>query len=1051
MVKKKQFRVVGVVLDENSGKGVTGVQVEAWDKDKVIDDCLGKAKTDDQGEFTITFDSTVFLDEYWDQYPDLYFKVFCDLELIVNTIRSVLWNARKKTKVRIKGDFSRCRPLCEGTCDIRNIYLKIEKLPGYSPAEPNRDAHGMYRRDCFRNPGHEDTLIPDAEVALRTLDALVYRQYTDNTYTVPVDDKLIDADILEPPEYTRVPGTVLYTKPGERIRIYVYNCADQPHSFHLHGLDYGIDSDGAFPFGVTGNDGRRSDQICPGETWAYEFDVRDNMVGCWPFHSHYRKTHKVTNQGLFGGLIVRDPYKPKPDYEVPFFMHRMVGDRQGSAFDSGTLQVGDSFSYTFPSPGTFEYFCRFHPMFGQVEVVTGGEASKTVDILDAPPRFEEPAIQVAPGATVTWTNLGTQPHTVTEQSGGGALESFCINGRVYEGNTPRIVAKSGRRIRWYVFNLDFGMDWHNFHTHAQRWQRGSDYEDTRSLGPAESFVVDTIVPDVILPICKKPKKGEKKKKLDLCADFPVHCHVEPHMMQGMTATVRAIQRVAITESQIDSLGFELPQSCSLHGCPEVEIGRCKTAVGGRWEQLPDSEVFVVHAALLNTGKVLLFSGRAEQYHLPADYPLESRLYDPVANTQTAQPVGENLFCAGHAFLADGRLLVAGGDRPTGGASRIASTHVFDPAAESWTKLPNDMNFGRWYPTVLTLADGRIFAASGTGGPNTMEIFDPGTEVWTQVAGANKDFAGLYPSLHLLPNRELFWSRTSWNPQSGTTGARLQFTGANSGTWTDISPMTFPDRQEGASVITVDDSTTPAVTQIYVIGGGVAGTNNPQSMERIDVTATVPAPSWVRLADMNFARTNVNAVVLPTGRILVVGGQRNGKWAVDPDPVMEAEVYDPVTDTWTVTAAMNSPRQYHSTLVLLPDGRVLAAGGVDPTLGGTPQRDLRTMEMYFPSYVDAASRPTITNVPAILNYSTGFAIQSPEAVDISSVVLIRPNSVTHHTDAGHRFIKLGLTGIVGNAINANAPSDGFVAPPGHYMLFIVNSAGVPSEAAWVQLQ
>lgn len=1050
MAKQKQFSINGVVLDEQTGEGVLALQVEAWDKDIKIDDCLGKALTNDKGEFTITFKSSDFADGFWDHYPDLYFKVFCDLELIVNTIDSVLWNAHKKTAVEIRGDFSHCCYSHRCHCDYRNIYLKIEKLPGYSPAEPNRDAHGMYRRDCFRNPGHEDGIIPDEEVALRTLDALVYRQYTDSTYTVQVVDKLINADILEPPEYTRVPGTVLYTKPGERLRIFVFNCDDEGHSFHLHGLDYGIDSDGAFPFGVTGMDDRRSDQICPGETCMYEFDVKQNMVGCWPFHSHYRKTQEVTNRGLFGGLVVRDHRKPKPDYEVPFFLHRMVGERQGSAFDSGTLQVGDSYSYTFPTAGTFKYFCRFHPMFAEVVVIAGGAASETMAILDGPARFEKLTVQVEPGATVTWTNQGTQPHTITEQSGGGALESFCINGRVYEGNTPRIVAKSGRRIRWYVFNLDFGMDWHNFHTHSQRWKRGDDYEDTRSIGPAESFVVDTIVPDVILPICHKPHEGEKKIDLKLCADFPVHCHVDPHMMQGMTATVRAVQKISLTKSQIECLGFELPEKCSRHGCPEVDLDRCKTVIGGRWEQLPDAEIFVVHAAMLNTGKVLLFSGRAEQYHLPADYPLESRLYDPATGTQTTQTVGENLFCAGHSFLADGRLLVAGGDRPVVAGSRIASTHVFDPATETWTKLPNDMNFNRWYPTVLTLVDGRILAASGTGGSNTMEIFDPATQIWTQVAGANKDFNGLYPSLHLLPNQEIFWSRTSWNPQSGTTSARLQFSGANSGTWTDMSPMTFPDRQEGTSVITIDDSVSPPVAQIYVIGGGVAGISNPQSAERIDVTATIPAPIWVRLADMNFARTNVNAVVLPTGQILVVGGQRNGKWAANPDAVMDAEVYDPVTDSWSITAMMNSPRQYHSTLVLLPDGRVLSAGGVDPTLGGTPQRDLRTMEMYYPSYVDAASRPSITAVPTNLSYATDFALQTPDAVDISSVVLIHPNSSTHHTDAGHRFIKLGITGVVGDTINVSAPSDAFVAPPGYYMLFIVNNVGVPSEADWVLL-
>lgn len=1050
MASKKHQIIKGQFIDESTNEPTPEVLIEAWGDYDPEPLFVGNAITDDEGRFEIDLEGIDFYADPWESVNSFYFKIYCDIDLIISTAGSDTWHPDQNVAVRLRADLSRWRIVRKRRCKTRHIYLKIERIQGYSPVEPNSDAHGMYRRDCFRNAGHEDSIIPDNEVELRRLDALVYREYTNATYTVPKPGKIVPNDILEPPYYTRVPGTVIYTKPGERLCIEVFNCDDMPHSFHVHGLAYGIDSDGAYPFGVQNADGQRSDEICPGETWKYEFEVREDMVGCWPFHSHYRHTERVTNLGLFGGIVVRDPDKPKPDYEVPFFLHRMVGERTGSAFDSGTLQPSDTYSYTFTSPGTFDYYCRFHAMFGQIEVVAGAPMNVTVDILDGPGRYDPDFIQVAPGGTVLWNNLGTQPHTVTEQNGGGALESFCINGRTFEGNTPRIVAKSGNRIRWYVFNLDLGMMWHNFHTHAQRWKWGDEFVDTRSLGPAESFVADTIVPDVILPLCTPAKPGEKKIRLKLCANFPVHCHVEPHMMQGMTAMLRAIQEVYLTKSQIKSLGFELPQKCSHHGCPEIDVQRCRKVSTGHWEALPDSNVFAVHGAVLNTGKVVLFSGRAEQYHLPADYPLESALYDPSTNTQTNQPFGENLFCAGHTFLADGRLLVAGGDRPTGGGARIASTHVFDPSTETWSKLPNDMNFGRWYPTVVPLSDGRILAASGAGGPDTLEIFDPSTQAWTLLAGANKNFSGLYPSLFTLPNGEVFWSRTSWNPQGGTTASKLQFTGLNSGTWTDISPMQFYDRQEGASVILVDATVSPAVTHVYAIGGGVSGaSNNPQSMERIDVTATVPAPSWVRLADMNFPRTNVNATILPNGKILVVGGQRNGKWAIDPQPVMEAEIYDPVTDTWTLTPAMSSPRQYHSVVLLLPDGRVLAAGGVDPSLGGTPTRDLKTMEMFYPPYL-SGTRPTISSAPSSAGYGSTITVNTPDAVDINAVALVRPGAVTHHTDAGHRYIKIGFASGGASSLDVNLPSDAHIAPPGYYMLYLVNSAGIPSEAAWIQL-
>jgi plastocyanin len=899
----------------------------------------------------------------------------------------------------------------------------------------------------MRGPGHEDGTIPDAEVAQRRLDAVVYREYLDAAYTLPKTTKLVQADRTEPAWYARVPGTVIWTRPGQRLRIHVLNCDDSPHSFHVHGLAYGIDSDGAWPFGVTANDGARSDQICPGESFTYTFDVTREMIGCWPFHSHHRHVEMETNLGLFGGVVVRDPRERAPDHEIPFFMHRMQGDRLGAAFDSGTINVGGSFSQAFPLAGTFEYYCRFHPMAGTVVVDPAGPATVAVQILDGPGRFSPDTVTVAPGGTVEWTNNGSQPHTVTEQNGAGSLESMCVNGRAFVTNTPLIQVASGRRMRWYVFNTDFGQIWHNFHPHAMRWEFAHAATDTRSIGPAESFVADTIAPDVLLPPCREREDRPKNlKKYRLCADFPVHCHAEHHMMNGMVALVRARQTVELTPAEYRRLGFELSSHCreghELH-CPDVDAARCGTGEG-EWTTLSDSPIFVVHAAVLRTGRVLLFSGTAE-----VGYPLVSHTWDPASDTfSPAIPYGEDLFCSGHTFLEDGRLLVAGGAP----AYTLPSTHIFDPGTESWTKLlGHDMNVaGRWYPTLVPLDDGRVFMASGIPGAQPMEIWDPATQNWTLVTGADKDFSQLYPSLHLAPNGRIFYSRAGWNPQSGTDAARLDFSGANSGAWTNIAPLQFPDRQEGSAVIFVDASVTPPVTRVLIVGGGVSGVNNPQTAEIIDVSTFTPSPAWVRTADMNHKRTNVNAVLLPDGTVLVVGGQRNGKWAASPDPVLETEIYDPDTDTWTQTAPLAFPKQYHSIAVLLPDGRVLAAGGIDPTLGGAPARDQRHMEVFEPPYLSAGSPPAIGSAPATASFGSSIVINTPDAASIQSVALLRPGAVTHHTDAGQRYVKLAITGTTASSVTVDAPADGLIAPPGFWMLFLVNTAGVPSVAHWIQL-
>ena len=198
---------------------------------------------------------------------------------------------------------------------VRHTYLKIESIPDYSPVcpDPTFAPPVHYGRDCMRNMGHEDGAIPTAEINARTVSVLVYREYLDPAYLVPKPDKIVLADINEPPYHRRVPGTVIYARPGDRLKIHVVNADSGPHSFHLHGLEYGIDSDGAWPFGTHASDGRRSDEICPGEHWTYTFDVTDKMIGAWPFHDHFQNVGSNVNRGLFGGVIVL----PREDCDAP--------------------------------------------------------------------------------------------------------------------------------------------------------------------------------------------------------------------------------------------------------------------------------------------------------------------------------------------------------------------------------------------------------------------------------------------------------------------------------------------------------------------------------------------------------------------------------------------------------------------------------------------------------------------------------------------------------------------------------------------------------------
>jgi FtsP/CotA-like multicopper oxidase with cupredoxin domain len=973
--------------------------------------------------------------------------------------------------------------------NVRHIYLKIEAVPNYSPVAPDDAEHHKHRLDCMRNMEHTDATIPQAEVDRRSLDALVYHEYLDAAYTVIKNTPLIAADINEPRVERRIPGTVIYTQPGERLYVHVLNGDNKPHSFHVHGLHYGIDSDGAWPFGVQDHDGlNRSDAICPEGQWCYIFDVKEDSIGAWPFHDHHMHIEEVVKRGLFGGIVVRDPHCEKADLEVPIFFHRLTANVGNALFDSGSLNAGDLFTFTFNQEGTFEYYCRFHPMQGRVRVTTTGALTATINILDTPARFELDDITVGIGAVVTWNHAGNQPHTVTERSGAG-LESFAINGRTFVGNTPTIVAEYGARVRWYVFNLDLSMVWHNFHLHGQRWRWGNEWVDTRSLGPAESFVADTIVPPVILqPVplececkphegqgghhhskpggkhehpsrslqsgheLKHPSKdeysdqyGKKRKKYRLQGDFLIHCHVEMHMMEGMAAVLRATQEIELSDEELDGICYQLP-TVHVHQCPEVDHHPCSGDGQDSWELLNPSPIFVVHGALLRTGHVLLFSGAAER-----NYPLEARIWDPT--TKQIMPgvitLPEDFFCCGHTFLPDGRLLIVGGD--TNGAGHTNNRcFIFTPDATN----PDSGTFGpaasmaraRWYPTALSLSDGRVLAFSG-GHPVAaeVEVFSGGA--WTPVTGANRSFDELYPGMHLLPSGEIFYTRAGWAGAAGTQTAYLTMTGLNNGNWTDYGQQQFYDRQEGMSLLMIDTTVSPERTRLYVFGGGVSGpatARNNATAEVIEFSGGIAGSAWARIADMNFGRTNVNAVVLPTGRILIIGGHSNGqKWS--PTPVLETEIYNPATDTWTVGAPLNFPRQYHSVCILLPEGRILAAGGVAP---GTTEQDQLSMELYSPSYLNLGIRPVVSNAPPAVTYASNFVIETSQAADINAVVLIAPIAVTHHTDAGQRYIKLPIHSRTATTIETEAPAHGNIAPPGYYMLFVVNHQDVPSEARFV---
>jgi hypothetical protein len=288
-------------------------------------------------------------------------------------------------------------------------------------------------------------------------------------------------------------------------------------------------------------------------------------------------------------------------------------------------------------------------------------------------------------------------------------------------------------------------------------------------------------------------------------------------------------------------------------------------------------------------------------------------------------------------------------------------------------------------------------------------------------------------MHLLPDGTLFHSSVvTVSGGAAHVGSMAKTFDPTTNSWTDVDALNYGPRGDGYSVLL------PGLEKVLVFGGSNLGGTAVITTEMIDLGSS--NPQWTFAEPMNHARKVANSVVLPDGTVLAIGGALGpGKYQ---DAVKIAELFDPVTGKWTDMAAQTAPRMYHSTAVLLPDGRVLSAGHDKGTL-------LKTAEIYSPPYLFMGARPTITSAPVSMGYSQPLAISTPNAAEIGKVVLIRAPSVTHSTSFDQRYITLPFASGP-NVVNATSPAHSGIAPPGNYMMFLINAAGVPSIASWIRV-
>ena len=510
----------------------------------------------------------------------------------------------------------------------------------------------------------------------------------------------------------------------------------------------------------------------------------------------------------------------------------------------------------------------------------------------------------------------------------------------------------------------------------------------------------------------------------------------------------------------------------------------------RFKHLP------VHVALLHTGKVLAFGGSGnDETHLTKPHPAE--IFEPDAQGGQIEGtvfeisnrnINSDIFCAGHAFLPNGQLLIAGGTYRYDGSifgipippfSGLDHSYIFDPIELAWSRVDN-MSYGRWYPTCILLPDGRILTMAGLTKRlpwaflNKLEMYSK-DKGWQKVRGANR-WIPMYPRLHLLPSGEIFYAG-SYNTHYTFPFSLRAFPSAvfnvENNRWTNLGLPLNIKREEGTSVL-LPLLPPDYIARVLLIAGGLQPGN--EAINHVEmINFSDKPPRYKSKESLAHARYYCYAVLLPDQQILVLGGKKGTKShhvshskktnkmnpedirrdsshdhyheiPHDPLAVLEPELYNITEDKWHPMAHMKIDRLYHANAILLPDGRVMTAGG-------NPERRVNELriELFLPPYLFRGERPEISRYPGNIFYGKEFEIETNDAQDIKAVALMRPSITTHCVDTEQRYVGLEFKFKNSNILSVNVPSNKNIAPPGYYMLFIIKELDIPSVAPFVLLK
>jgi fibronectin type 3 domain-containing protein len=503
------------------------------------------------------------------------------------------------------------------------------------------------------------------------------------------------------------------------------------------------------------------------------------------------------------------------------------------------------------------------------------------------------------------------------------------------------------------------------------------------------------------------------------------------------------------------------------------IGSAYAQTAGSWSIGPSTTGLPIHATVLRTGEIFYLAGSG--YNLNTEFgPYIARVYNPSNGNETSVSLNEDLFCAGNVQLADGNVLLAGGTQlydidPSncnGYWHGAKFAYEYDIQTSSLVKVAS-MQQGRWYPTCVLLADGRVFVTGGMDDYGTenrlVELYNPASKSWNIVYDSTRTYTycvgsefvntcpgagspcyggtnnapspwlSLYPRMHLLPSGLLVTAGPvpeirTWNPSNGQ--------------WRDVGTISNY-RSYGTSILLPLQNSTSERGKVLIVGGSTTDTANATtSVQMLDFnqgTSTTPVIRSVQ--SIRNGRKFLLPMILPNGRVLVLGGSSQS----NENPVYVPEMFNPVNEAWTNLPAATVPRVYHGVALLLPDGSVwTASSSISRTVS-----EFRT-EIYRPDYFFSGPRPTISGAPTVGNYGNSITIPTPDATNISTVSLVKLPCTTHHYDTDARLLWLQVTSRTSNTVRVSAPINANLAPPGYYMIHVLNGSSIPSTARIIKI-